>query len=39
MPSEELVREILSQMLRYLGLIEHRSAGAATDVDLVDFNG
>jgi len=39
MPSEELVREILSQMLRSLGLIERRFAGVATDVDLVDFNG
>ena len=39
MPSEELVREILSQMLRSLGLIERRFTGVVTDVDLVDFNG
>jgi len=39
MPGAELVREILSQMLRSLGLIERRFAGVATDVDLVDFKG
>jgi hypothetical protein len=39
MPSVELTREILGQMLRSVGLIERRFAGVAADVDLVDFNG